>query len=83
MSKSSFRKYTDSQAKVTLQTKSINCTTVTISSSRHKNIYSDFVMLLYMQDSGDCGDTVVKVLYYKSEGRWFDSRWCYWNFSWI
>jgi len=25
--------------------------------------------------------TVVKVLYYKSEGRWFDSRWCHWNFS--
>jgi hypothetical protein len=27
------------------------------------------------------GDTVVKVLRYKSEGRWFDSRWCHWNFS--
>jgi len=24
---------------------------------------------------------VVKVLCYKSEGRWFDSRWCHWNFS--
>ena len=22
-----------------------------------------------------------KVLRYKSEGRWFDSRWCHWNFS--
>jgi len=22
-----------------------------------------------------------KVLCYKSEGRWFDSRWCHWNFS--
>ena len=31
---------------------------------------------------GDRGGTVVKVLYYKSEGRWFDSRWCHWNFSW-
>ena len=30
---------------------------------------------------GDRGGTVVKVLYYKSEGRWFDSRWCHWNFS--
>jgi len=30
---------------------------------------------------GDCGSTVVKVLCYKSEGRWFDSRWCQWNFS--
>jgi len=26
---------------------------------------------------GDCGSTVVKVL----EGRWFDPRWCHWNFS--
>jgi len=27
------------------------------------------------------GSTVVKVLCYKSEGRWFDSRWCHWNIS--
>ena len=27
------------------------------------------------------GGTVVKVLCYKSECRWFDSRWCHWNFS--
>ena len=25
--------------------------------------------------------TVVKVVHYKSEGCWFDSRWCHWNFS--
>jgi len=31
--------------------------------------------------SGGRGGTVVKVLRYKSEGRWFDSRWCHWNFS--
>ena len=30
---------------------------------------------------GDRGGTVVKVLCYKLEGRWFDSRWCHWNFS--
>ena len=24
---------------------------------------------------------VVKVLCYKLEGRWFDPRWCHWNFS--
>jgi hypothetical protein len=30
---------------------------------------------------GNRGDTVIKVLRYKSGGRWFDSRWCYWNFS--
>ena len=29
----------------------------------------------------DRGSTVVKVLCYKSEGRWFGSRWCQWNFS--
>jgi len=31
--------------------------------------------------SGNRGSTVVKALRYKSEGRWFDSRWCHWNFS--
>jgi len=30
---------------------------------------------------GDRGGRVIKVLLYKSEGRWFDPRWCYWNFS--
>jgi len=30
---------------------------------------------------GDSGDTVVKVLYYKSEGRWFDPNWCHCNLS--
>ena len=30
---------------------------------------------------GDRGSTVVKVLCYKSEGRWFDPSWCQWNFS--
>ena len=24
---------------------------------------------------------MVKVLCYNSKGRWFDSRWCHWNFS--
>jgi hypothetical protein len=32
------------------------------------------------QSLSDRGGTVVKVLYYKSEGSWFDSRWCHWNF---
>jgi len=27
-----------------------------------------------------CGGTVVKVLCYKSEGRWFDPSWCHWEF---
>jgi len=29
---------------------------------------------------GDRGSTVVKVLWYKSEGRWFDSIWRQWAF---
>ena len=28
----------------------------------------------------DRGSTVVKVLRYKSEGRWFDPSWCHWIF---
>ena len=27
---------------------------------------------------GDRGSTVVKVLCYKSEDRWFDPSWCQW-----
>jgi hypothetical protein len=34
----------------------------------------------YLMGTAD-GGTVVKELRYKSEGRWFDSRWCHWNFS--
>jgi len=30
---------------------------------------------------GDRGGAVVKVLCYKSEGRWFHPRWCHWKFS--
>jgi len=30
--------------------------------------------------SEDRGSTVVKVLCYKSEGRWFDPSWCQWIF---
>jgi len=29
---------------------------------------------------GDRGSTVVKVLCYISEGRWFDPSWCQWIF---
>ena len=31
--------------------------------------------------SEDRGGTVVKVLFYKSEGRWFDPSWYHWNIS--
>ena len=33
------------------------------------------------EEVGDRGGAVVKVLCCKSEGRWFDSRWCHWSFS--
>ena len=40
-------------------------------------------MLVYKRtlNIADRGGTVVKVLCYKSEGRWFDPRRCHWNFS--
>jgi len=31
---------------------------------------------------GNRGSTVVKVLCYKWEGRWFDPSWCHWIFHW-
>ena len=43
--------------------------------------FSKEEMSLLDHGLGDRGGTVVKVLRYKSEGRWFDSRWCHWNFS--
>ena len=39
------------------------------------SIYSQLPSIL------DRGSTVVKVLCYKSEGRWFNPSWCHWNFS--
>jgi hypothetical protein len=38
------------------------------------------LILMSEINCGDCGSTVVKVLRYKSEGHWFDPRWCHWNF---
>ena len=43
-------------------------------------IYVYIYVYIYM---GDRGSTVFKVLCYKWEGRWFDSRWCHWNSSFI
>ena len=36
--------------------------------------------LRYALNRGLCGPPVVKVLCYKSEGRWFDPSWCQWIF---
>jgi len=43
--------------------------------------YFGYKILTGTYKGGDHGSTVVKVLCYKSEGRWFDSSWCQWNFS--
>jgi hypothetical protein len=40
-------------------------------------IYREYISYLWTADGGK----LVKVLCYKSEGRWFDSRWCHWHFS--
>jgi len=37
---------------------------------------------LLTNNFGDRSGTVVKVLCYKSEGRWFDPSWCHWIFHW-
>jgi len=34
-----------------------------------------------LRKRGGAGLHMVKVLCYKSEGRWYDSRCCHWNFS--
>ena len=35
--------------------------------------------LVHIYIHGERGSTVVKVLCYKSEGRWFDPSWCQWS----
>jgi hypothetical protein len=47
----------------------------------HSVILNIFTYIVRMGTAN--GGAVVKVLCYKSEGRWFDSRWCHWNFSLI
>ena len=40
-----------------------------------------YAICAVLKTSRDCGSAVVKVLCYKSEGRWLDPSWCHWNFS--
>jgi len=47
----------------------------------HSNINCIFICLRPVPYEGNHCGTVVKVLCYKSEGRWFDPSWCHWNFS--
>jgi len=42
------------------------------STNTHKTEYGDFIRILSYD--GDHGSTVVRVLCYKSEGRWFDRK---------
>ena len=46
-----------------------------------ETLYSHKELELVSILAGDRGSTVVMVLCYKSEGDWFDSRWCHWNSS--
>jgi len=54
------------------------------SSAAEHGLTSTFWDVLFIvhrtQHCGDRGSTVVKVQYYKSEGRWFDPSWCQWIF---
>jgi len=52
--------------------------TKTDESNRHIKFLS--FKVLYMWTEGDRSSTVVKVLCYKLEGRWFDPNWCQWIF---
>jgi len=42
--------------------------------------FKDIVFIYVPNKRGDRGSTVVKVLCYKLEGRWFDPSWCHWIF---
>ena len=58
-----------------------NTTTPFKKSLKHTSALLKIYFVMFNIHFGDRGGTVVKVLCYKSEGRWFDSRWCNWNFS--
>ena len=50
-------------------------------SGAHKAPVLSFIIINPNSPYEDRDSTVVKVLCYKSESSWFDSRWCHWNFS--
>jgi len=52
-----------------------------ISHAQNTTVHHCTLLLMGMHRPGDRSSTVVKVLRYKSVGRWFDSRWFHLNFS--
>ena len=51
--------------------------------SKKKNVFVMSTNYIFIFYTDWCGSTVVKVLCYKSEGRWFDPSWCQWISSLI
>ena len=49
---------------------------------KYTNAYVSHCFRNIIYPCGDHGSTVVKVLCYNSEGRWFDPSWCQWIFHW-
>jgi len=47
----------------------------------NESVDARIILKWYYKEMGDRGSTVVKVLCYKSEGRWFDPSWYHWNLS--
>ena len=52
----------------------------TLTTSASPNVQFYATLKMYTLHHGDRSSTVVKVLCYKSEGRWFDPSRCHWNF---
>jgi hypothetical protein len=51
-----------------------------ITSIQFNKLTCPFEIRFTLPPEGNRGGTVVKVLRYKSEGRWFDPGWCQWIF---
>jgi hypothetical protein len=72
--------------RISIPTYCVSIATVVTRTRLNITLYIHFLSCLYLiapvlfnLGTAD-GGTVVKALCYKSEGRWFYSRWCHWNF---